>query len=323
MHRRRERVSVGANLREPMNSLNRTRLIALLACSTAPAAAAQQNFLPGFSGLKDGSQAPVGMYVAALGWGFNTSTVVDKNGTSHSLTNGGATSTLVGASFLAVTKLTLLGGNYGFAVMAPWISNRLDIPRIDVSSNGGWGYTSTYVQPINLGWHAKRADYMVGYAVYLPTGAWSFAGNNNFGLGMWTQEISAGSTLYLNEKKSLAFALQAVYDINSAKKDTTYQTGNPLTLQGGLSLDYGDPKKLLSGWLGVAGFAQWIVKATSYGVSVGPIDKTIDGPYGQKYGLGPELVTMQGALTVRYIWEFGAKSAFQGNLWFVAFGLPI
>jgi hypothetical protein len=37
-------------------------------------------------------------------------------------------------------------------------------------SGGGSGFADTYVQPLNLGWHLKRADVNVGYAFNAPTG---------------------------------------------------------------------------------------------------------------------------------------------------------
>ena len=205
------------------------------------------------------------------------------------------------------------------SVLVPMVRTRQDFPRLGINSNSGWGLTSIYIQPINLGWHEKRADFLVGYAVYLPTGAWTFGGDGNYGLGMYTQELSAGTTLYLNEKKSLHFAIQAVYDINGRKKDTTYRQSNPLTAQGGLGLNYGDPKKTFSGWLGVTAFGQWTMRPTTYSIDLG----TLNGPYPQLYGTGPEFVTMKGALTLRYLWEFGAKSSFQGPIWALQFAMPL
>jgi len=291
----------------------------LIANLGATSALAQQNFVPGFAGLKVGTQPPPGIYAAIAGWGYSASTVVDRNGDSHSINNGGLDANVLGVSLSMVTKWKLLGGNYGFAALASWVNSRVEIPSIGVSNGGKWGLTSTYLQPISLGWSTPRADYLAGYAIYLPTGAWTFRGSNNFGLGMYTQEFSGGSTFYLDAKKSTHLALELVYDINSRKQGTTYTQSDPLTLQGGLGHNYGDAKKLSSGWFGVAGFGQWTVNPTSYGTSLG----TINGPYPRSYGLGPEFVTIQGALTLRYEWEFGSRSALQGPLWAVFFAAPI
>ena len=74
--------------------------------------------------------------------------------------------------------------------------------------------------------------------------------------------------------------------------------------QGGFGLDYGNPAKLFSGWFGVTAFGQWTMQATTYATRLG----TLNGSHPRVYGIGPEFVTLQGALTLRYLWEFGARA---------------
>ena len=291
----------------------------LLILAAASAAAAQQNFLPGFAGLKDASQAPPGIYAALVGWGSTSNTVVDNSGNSHTLSNGSLDIYLGGVAVSIVTKWKLLGANYGASILVPGLNTRTEIPALNVNKNGGFGLTSTYIQPINLGWHTPRADFILGYAVYLPTGSWSFNGCCNYGLGMFTQEISAGTTFYFTKSQSVHLAAELVYDINSYKKDTSYRQSFPLTLQGGLGMNYGNPAKLFSGWFGAAGFAQWTMVPTKYILPLG----TINGRYPQLAGLGPEFVTLQGALTLRYLWEFSAKSSLLSQIWYIQFAMPI
>jgi len=297
-------------------------LAGLIAFVAGSSASAQQNFLPAFGGLKDGSQPPPGIYGGVVGWGYNAGTVFTSSGQSVRLSSS-YSANLVGASISMVTKLQLLGANYGFAVLVPWGSSRLDVPRVNVNAGGGWGLTSIYLQPVNFGWHTTQADFLVGYALYFPSGGWTFGGNTNFGLGMYTQEISAGSTVYLNAQKSVHFAAQLVYDINSLKRDTTYRQSDPLTLQGGLGVDYGKAHELFSGWFGVTAFGQWTLHPTTYSVSLPLITGTLTGPYAKNYGVGPEFVTLQGAITLRYLWELGTRSAYQGGVWFAQFALPL
>jgi hypothetical protein len=293
------------------------------ACATsASAASAQQNFIPGTAGLKDATQAPPGIYAGVFGYGYNSGTVYGQGGNAVAIAGGGENFNFVGALVSVVTKLKILDANYGFSVIVPWATAHVEFPKLSVTSGGGWGLTSTYLQPINLGWHTPQADFLAGYAVYFPTGGWTFAANNNFGTGMWTQEINAGSTIYLNKEQSAHLALELVYDINSLKKDTTYRQSNPLTLQGGLGVNYGNfsnAKAYFSGWYGVAWYGQWTINPTTYSLPLG----RINGPYPQNYGVGPEFVTMQGALTLRYLWQLGTRSGFQGGLWFASFGMPI
>ncbi len=43
----------------------------------------------------------------------------------------------------------------------------------------------------------------------------------------------------------------------------------------------------------------------------------------QIYGVGPDFTTLQGALTVRYFWQFGGKFSTQGQGLYVQFAMPL
>jgi len=62
-----------------------------------------------------------------------------------------------------------------------------------------------YVQPVQLGWKTKWADFSFGYALYLPTGKYELGADNNSGLGILSNEFSAGSTVYFDPKKEWNF----------------------------------------------------------------------------------------------------------------------
>ena len=47
-----------------------------------------------------------------------------------------------------------------------------------------------------------HADVLVGHAVYPAIGRYPFGASDNAGLGMWTQELSAGTTVYFNVEKA-------------------------------------------------------------------------------------------------------------------------
>src|SRR5262245_28374394 len=59
-----------------------------------------------------------------------------------------------------------------------------------------------FLQPINLRWRKPRADFMIAYGLYLPTGRYQDGADNNTGLGMWAQEVLLGTTVFLNQTKS-------------------------------------------------------------------------------------------------------------------------
>jgi hypothetical protein len=151
--------------------------------------------IPGFAGLESGSQAPPGLYVGDIIWVYPTSTVKDNAGDSVHLP-GSLTSTAEIILVSVVTNYKLFGANVGASVGLPFIKNRIQLNSLDVST--GFAYTDMFVNAA-LGWHVKRADITAGYNLYIPTGRFSSGGTDNTGLGMWGNEFTIGSTVYLDQ----------------------------------------------------------------------------------------------------------------------------
>lgn len=119
----------------------------------------------------------------------------------------------------------------------------------------GLGFSDMYVQPLQLGWHKKRYDALAGYGLYMPTGRFTAGASDNHGLGMWSHELSAGATVYLDEKKQWHAATNAYYNIQSHIKGTNRKAGNVLSLEGGVG------RTFCSGLcnVGVDYYTQWKV----------------------------------------------------------------
>ena len=79
--------------------------------------------IKGDAGLKSGSQAPPGTYVAIPLWFYTADAV--KGGDGDELLTGSLDAALFGAALNVVTTRKLLGANYGFLVVLPWANNRL------------------------------------------------------------------------------------------------------------------------------------------------------------------------------------------------------
>ena len=94
------------------------------------------------------------------------------------------------------------------------------------------------VRPIDLGWHAKRADVAAGFQFYAPTGTYKLGGSGNNGKGMWTYEPFLGTTVYFDEKRTTSLAATAYWEMHGKKKDTDIKVGQILTLQGGLGKSF-------------------------------------------------------------------------------------
>jgi hypothetical protein len=87
------------------------------------------------------------------------------------------------------------------------------------ASGGGSGLADTYVQPLNLGWHFKRADFNVGYAFTAPTGRYTAGASNNVGFpGTGGNNITSGTTLYITKNKGTSANLFTDWEIHGQRK---------------------------------------------------------------------------------------------------------
>lgn len=69
------------------------------------------------------------------------------------------------------------------------------------TTGGGLGLADAYVQPVNMGWHFKRADFNAGYGFMAPTGRYTAGASNNVGSGYWGNNITSGTTFYITKNK--------------------------------------------------------------------------------------------------------------------------
>jgi hypothetical protein len=276
--------------------------------------------LKGDTGLKAGSQAPPGAYIAVPLWLYSADAVKDRDG--NEILTGNLDATVLSVALNVVTQKKVLGGNYGFLVALPWANNRVQGVD-DFDSNPGSGLTDMYVQPISLGWHTAGADFTAAYGWYLPTGRYEDGANDNTGLGMFGQEILVGTTVYLNKQRSLHAATAATLDFFSEKKDSETKVGNVLNLEGGFGADF------LKGGLTV-GMAYY----ATFKVSDDEFDSRrasrLIRDKNRVWGLGPEftlaLATKQavyGFVTVRYQWEFAARTTTEGAVWNIMATFPL
>jgi hypothetical protein len=267
--------------------------------------------IKGTAGLKSGSQAPSGVYfIAPLFYVYKADEVNDRDGVRLPFA-GNLTSQVYGGGVSVVTKRKLFGGSYGFQVLFPvGANNRIQGTEID--ANPGAGLTDSVITPISLGWHATRADATVGYTIFVPTGRYSDGANNNTGLGMWGQELSVGTTVYLNESRQWHAATLATFDFQSKKEDSETKVGNVMNLEGGLGGDF------LKGGLtmGVNYYASF--KLTDDQIEGLP--NILLGGKNKVFAVGPEVQlalaknnTLYGFLRVNYQWEVYARTTTQGS----------
>jgi hypothetical protein len=276
--------------------------------------------IKGDAGLKSGSQAPPGTYVAVPLWFYTADQIKDREG--NQLRTGSLDAALFGVALNVVTTKKIAGGTYGFLVALPWANNRVQGAN-DFDSNPGSGLTDMFLQPINLGWRTPRVDFTIAYGLYLPTGRYQDGADNNTGLGMWAQEVLLGTTVFLNDTKTLHAATTATFDFQSEKEDSSTKVGNILNLEGGVGADF------LGGGL-TAGLAYY----GTYKLSADRFDSRaanllIRGK-NRVWALGPEVTLaiaarkkVYGFATLRYQWELAGRTTTEGAAWNISFAFPL
>jgi hypothetical protein len=300
-----------------------TLVILLVIAIVSPRAAVAQA-LPttnkGWIGLKSGTQPSPGQYVTFLIWIYNFDTLKTNNGTQIGGRGRGSINQLVPAiAYSYVSEKKILGANYSAMWALPLANTAIDFPRLDFPTD--WGASDMYLQPIQLGWHLKNADLVAGYALYMPTGRFIPGSVNNTGLGQWSNEFSAGFTVYPNEKKSFHLATLVQYYIQSGKENSDQRVGDSLQLQGGAGVAF--KEGLINA--GMVYYTQW--KMTEDRI---PSELPAFRGKNRYLGLGPEFNTVLPIsrqtpvfAAFRYLFETGNRVATQGNTLFFSLTVAI
>jgi hypothetical protein len=288
--------------------------------------------LLGDFGVQSGSQPQPGFYTAIIYLRYDTETIKDAGGNTvrpFPASPGSVAINAVAPLLWYVSHNKVFGANYGAFVAVPFANSSLEAPAVALSESVDTSFSDMLVRPLDLGWHAKRADVSAGFQFYPPTGQYERGGSDNIGKGMWTYEPFVGTTVYLDEKRTVSLATTGYWEFHSEKEDSNTRVGQILTLQGGAG------KAFLGGGLviGAAYYAQWKLTEDQLGQFVLPGGQEIDLDARNKhkvFGLGPD-VTLPVAsksklfalVNVRYFWETGARMKTQGNNLLVTATFPI
>lgn len=267
--------------------------------------------LLGAMGIQSGSQAPVqslSLYLPR--YLYNTSSLRNADG-DKSTANPDLNMFLSGLVDSYVTDFKILGANYGAGILLPFTSNTIQGNFID--SKSSFAFSDIYLQPLQLGWHFKKSDFVFSYQVFLPAGKYKMEGDNNSGLGTIINEFSAGTTLFFNETKTIHFSVLGSYEMNGKKKNTEIKTGDILSLEGGvgktfyvLNKEKTAPKAFVNA--GLIYYLQYKVSSDKI-----PIDNLILRPEKDKiYALGAEInflhFSSSNSAGLRWATELGLNS---------------
>lgn len=295
-------------------------LIAGLAASGAHAQLNGHN-LRGDYGLTSGTQPAPGFYAGAMYVRYGVDTLRDGNGEAFP-GEPSLTVNAIAPYFWWVSDAKILGANYSIFATPAWVDNALEAPILGLDLDTGLGFADLYVQPINLGWHRERADFMAGVGIFAPTGRYDPDADDNTGLGMWSFEVFGGTTVYLDEAKSWNLAATAFYETHTSKEDSDVTVGDLLTIEGGLGKSFAGG----AANIGVAYLAQWKITKDDLGFELPnrPLDKH------RAYALGPEVVLplaskskFYGSVSARYLWELGNQNTTEGGIFVFNLTLPI
>src|SRR5271170_8516580 len=146
----------------------RVLVLALIIAGVASPLLGQQKgqWVPGQFGLNAGVIPEPGVTYANLALNYSASRLNDSNGNRLTQNVTGTYAFWVDENiFYYVPKQKVLGGYFMPYVALNYASGELvaNITGTNLSSGGGGsGFADMYVQPVNLGWHLKRADVNVG-----------------------------------------------------------------------------------------------------------------------------------------------------------------
>ncbi|MDF2191590.1 transporter [Paraflavitalea sp. CAU 1676] len=274
----------------------------------------------GDQGLQAGTQPPPSISLAIPLYVYSASSYRNSSGDKLS-SSPSLDMFFTGIAGSIVTNVKVFNGNWGATIIVPFASNRVEGNVVNV--DGPFSFTDMYIQPIQLGWHTKRADFNMGYGIFIPTGKYEFGGDDNTGLGMWAQELTAGTTLFLNKTKTFHFATTFSYEVHGDKKDTDIKTGDILSIEGGLGHTWYKKGKTPIPTIFNAGLIYYMqFKISDDKIPVG--NTVFSGSKDRVYGWGVEgnvfMPGIRSQLGLRWLAETGARNRFEGSTFFITLG---
>ncbi len=242
----------------------------------ASSASAQQKgqWVPGQFGLNAGVIPDPGVTYANLALNYSATQLNGPNGNSLPGINGTYSFWVDENIIYYVPKHKFLGGYFMPYIALNYANGELvaNITGTNLNTGGGGsGFADMFVQPINLGWHLKRADVNVGYAFTAPTGRFTAGASDNVGSGYWGNNITSGTTFYITKNKGTSANLSTDWEIHGQKSGTNITPGQAFTMEWGLGQVLPlkkDMSRLLQ--LGLVGYEQWQVSHSSGTLIVAP-----------------------------------------------------
>jgi len=310
-----------------------TLALALITAGFVPPLLGQQKgqWVPGQMGLNAGVIPDPGITYANMAVNYSASRLNDSNGNRILQNVTGTYSFWVDENIVYYVPNHKFLGGYFMPYIAVNVANGSLVAELNGTnlgtSGGGSGLADTYVQPLNLGWHFKRADFNVGYAFTAPTGRYTAGASNNVGSGYWGNNITSGTTFYITKNKATSANLLTDWEVHGQRKAASVPAGQVSNVTPGqaFTMEWGlgqllplkkDFSRLLQ--LGLVGYDQWQVSSNggSYLVAGLPVAAS-RLPYYSVHGIGFQANYILPAKNLnfffKYYGEYSAKARPQGR----------
>lgn len=252
----------------------------------------------GTEGFMAGAVPPPGDYLIVYGVDYRGS-LTDNDGNKVMAGGQEIELTLDAVSFryIHVTKTKLLGGDFGFHVIAPFLTADLDIAGTTHSMSG----LGDMVFDPFIAWHYPNLHVVAGIDFFLPTGDFDKNEAINPGAGYWSIEPLVALT-YLSDDGYEASA-KLMYNIKSENDDTNYESGDEFHMDYTLAKHSGNWTYGLGGY-----YVQQIQDDKQNGVTVADNKR-------RSFGIGPQVKYdhKNMSFVAKYQVESSTRNTFEGN----------
>src|SRR5579872_479699 len=288
-------------------------------------------WVPGQFGLNAGVIPDPGITYANLAVNYSADRLNDSNGNKILQNVTGTYSFWVDENILYyVPEHKFLGGYFMPFVAINYASGEVVAALNGTNlggSAGGSGLADTYFQPLNMGWHLKRADFVAGYSFTAPTGRYTAGASDNVVSGYWGNNITSGTTFYITKNKGTSANLATDWEIHGQKTVASpvrgqlskITPGQAFTAEWGLGQVLPLKKDMSQlAQLGLVGYDQWQVTSSggNYLVAGRPVAASLV-PYYSVHGIGVQanyiLPKKDFVLFFKYYDEYSAKARVQGR----------
>jgi len=281
-------------------------LAALVSSSTVSAQIEKGHYVAGVEGIKAASLPPPGVYFRWYNVFYGADKLMDKSGDELPVNFDVSVYAMVNR-LIWITDKKFLGGNFGMDLLIPFVRTDLKIGAPMNVDDQQFGVGDLYLEPFVLSWHGPRYDAAVGVSFFLPTGQYSKTEPASAGQDFTTTMLTFGYTFYLDPAKAWSLSVLGRYEINGEKGETKVKPGHDLVLEWGLA------KNVAKVWdIGLSGY--YVGQLTDDSGATALWDTSV---HDRVFAIGPEvsafIMPAKMFLSVRSVWETGAKDRSQGH----------